>query len=70
MWSVRQNGSGPFRYDTESPVVPLSLLVSMVVEGSPGNRGMLPIEHEHQTLIFPALPGADITQRSKERAWM
>ncbi len=39
----------------------------MVVEGSDGNRGMLPLSTSIRLLIFPALPGADVNDR-RERA--
>ena len=47
------------RIDAGAPVVPLSLLVSMVVEGSHGNRGLLPSSTSVRFLNLPALPAAD-----------
>jgi hypothetical protein len=43
-------------------VVPLSLLVSMVVEGSHENRGMLPLSTSIRLMQFLALPGSDTQQ--------
>lgn len=44
---------------TEAPAVSVSLLVSMVVEGSHGNRGLLPASTSVRFLNLPALPMAD-----------
>jgi hypothetical protein len=46
----------PHRQDAVSSVVPLSLLVSMVVEGYPRGPWNVAFEHEHQTFDFPCPP--------------
>jgi hypothetical protein len=40
--AARRFSRGPLRLDAGAFVVPLSRLVSMAVEGSHGNRGLLP----------------------------